>query len=65
MSHNKSLDGIVIYDESIEESSVAFTFLYGVLYVGIQTELGDDVEEAICEADARVLLAYLKEKLGD
>ena len=65
MAHNKTLDGFVFFDESLEESSVAFTFLYGVLYVGIQTELGDDVEEGICEADARVLLEYLKEKLGE
>lgn len=44
---------------------ISFVFTEGELIVGVRNEFDDDVEEPISEADARTLLAYLKEKLGE
>lgn len=65
MAHSETTyDGLLFFDKSEEEGSVAFTFTGDALHIGIQNVLGDDVEEVICENDARTLLAYLREKLG-
>lgn len=64
MTATPSYDGLV-FSEDNGKTEVSFAFTHGALYVAIKNAFEDEVEEAICEADARTLLAYLKEKLGE
>lgn len=64
MTATQTYDGL-LFSEDGGETEVSFTFTHGALYVGIKNAFDDEVEEAVCEADVRTLMAYLQEKLGD
>lgn len=62
MSATATYDGLLFSER--DGTEVSFTFTHGALYIGVRNSFGDEVEEAIGEADVATLVSYLNEKMS-